>query len=455
MPEFSKSILFQPDGQIAWEGDHECRGEFLPVLNGDLHRSFSWLCVKKPRHASNISGAQVFSVAKSLKFIDSTGCIKGCYNILPNGVLMNEVVEKFNNYHCSKLRAEKMEFPYLFDNSDPLVNKLTEHYAKQDRIFSLEKSDYKLCYAADPNLFMWLKDKTFATTDLPYTIYSPLPGFRKWKTGEIGLMKRFYQYPIPDIHMICLEEQAQAQLLNWIVLNSESMTYWIGKDWSAFMDINEEYLDRHPSIGGDIAKKLNHYFLMNVSKQSQAYYSFRIGLMVDAGYDNVMFFNLQMDETNGRRFRIFDDRGASVSIIHGTLVGGWPKMIPIYIGRGLAGISSKVLPIEFSPVQITIFTLSSECLAYAKELGSQMSVYFRMDIELTPELSLSIKQLIDNWQEYYIIIGPNEVATKEIKIQSWLKREAFAIADFIALYKHRLSNRDRIDNRIPQCIKNL
>lgn len=452
---FEMTQLFGPDGTLLAQGAGS--GNRFPVdsLPEDAPRDLlAQLYGKSPLHP-RVSGKQIYQVAEDLQFLDRKGAEKGFYHILPNAHLLNRIMESFNRQHLNALGAEQVTFPMVFDRMSPGLQSLTADYEAQGRIFPIGtdgKKQLRLAYAADPGLFSWLSQRRFSPESIPLALYSPTQGFRKWKKGELGLLNRYNQYLIPDLHLLTEPQLALEKYLQCVRLNAEFIRFWMEEDWCHLLETDVESLTEMPGLGSWMAREIGQYTLMRVYRKRPRYYNLKSGFMVNAGYQPLMFYNLQLDDTNGERFDIRLQDGIPLTILHATVAGSWPKILPIFIGRALAGLRPRSLPLEWAPTQVAVLPVQPEDKVFSEAFARQLeSTGLRVKVE-SPDRPLGrrLKSLRQQWQSHYTVIGAAERQGKTPLIESPGAKGGIAWPDFIRQNRKRLDRCRPSDNRVPR-----
>jgi threonyl-tRNA synthetase len=426
--DFVRAELFSPEGDLLWSGDPARQGECVPCAAGQASEgALAELCGTVPSTTSEMSCTRqkVLSLAEDLGFVGREGCVRGFLVILPSGMLVEQCAEAFNRQHLEGLSAVRMQFPLVFDRGQEDLEDLTESYERQHRMFRLGSGDesLRLAYAADPGFFGWLRGRTLRREALPYAIFSPTPAFRRWKSGEIGGFDHLRQYDVPDVHVLCEEGDALARYERCVELAAEGARFWVGEGFVQFVDVVEDFYGRMPAAGARAARAARQHTLVRVLARRPRYYAFRSGIMIPAGFGLVMLYNLQYDDTNAERFGIHTDSGdgEGVVILHATVAGGWPKLLPIFLGRGLAGLGPKVLPVELAPLQVACVPLAERHRACAGSWVERLRQSgFRAGI-VEPEGSLGqrLKRLRASWQPFHAVIGDREAAGEEPRFLSF------------------------------------
>jgi threonyl-tRNA synthetase len=445
LPTILRTQLLDPAGEVAWEGPPSARQEVVPLVVGTrAEHAIVALVGGDPSgdHDPLCSRHDVMQLAEQLGFLSRDGCLRGFVVVLPKGALFDRCVEAFNRAHLAELEASRIDFPFVFDLTRPGLTDLTRSYEEQGRMYRLGGPDEnaRLIYAADPSLFSWLAGRRLRATDLPYTIYSPLPVFRRWQSGEVGI-DRMRQYPVPDLHILCAAGGAP-QAYEWVVRTAAANArFWVQEEFALFLDVLEDAYERDRGFGARLARAAGQYTVVNVIDERPRYYAAQSGLMVHAGFGLVQLYNFQWDDTNGERFDIRVAGGEPAAVIHTTIAGGWPKLLPVVLGRGLAGFAPAVVPIELSPVQVACLPVAERheapATAYAERLraaGLRAAVRDRTSRPLGQRLH----QVRRSWLPYHAVLGDREVRDEEPVITSSVEPHGSTVDALLAKWGDRL-----------------
>lgn len=404
-------ILYQlcdPEGKCVHTGTSATLPMHLPmtpVERGALKRLLGVKSDIRPVRASEVRRS-----AERLGFIDSQGCVPGFFNVLPRGGFLESCIEQFNRRHAAELGAVSIEFPIVFDHSSAEMQELTRSYEHDGRMFRLGEPDEtrRLAYAADPGLFNWLRGRILNPNRLPFVIVSHLKAMRRWKSGELGNLDHLRQYPLSDLHIIVTNDVALPNYLTNTRLGAEGARFWAGEDWVMFVDVTAHFLSRVPDVGSAIARAAEKWTLIRVYPGATRYYSMRSGIIVDAGYADVMLYNMQWDEENPRRFRIRSADEKPLVVLHGNMVTGWPLLLPILIGRTLSNLSPLGFPVEIAPVQASVLPVRERHLEDAKTWIATHR-YLRTQL-LGPERTLRrrLQEVRDSLCPIFLILGDRE-----------------------------------------------
>jgi Anticodon binding domain len=397
--------ILDGEGSTIWRGPAENAPQDHAAINALLGEG-----VKE-----NIHRAQVLQTAEELGFVSRKGTPKGFLNILPRGTALQSKVDAFNARHIESLHAVRIDFPSIYEIANsPSLQNLTHSYETQGRVFHIDNptGKWRLAYAADPGLLTYLEGRILDPKALPYAIASPMSVFRRYQSGECGGLDKNREYYLPDLHILCGDDSRETFVKN-LTLASEGAKFWerSPEHIALFIDVLAEFLTSWPTLGEELARAAGIRTLIRTFATRPRYYAFRAGIVLYTGVGAVMLYNFQWDDTNPGRFHISRSDGGNVVLIHATLAAGWPKLLPWIIGRGLTGLSPKIIPAELDSPELTILPVRTEHTKHAVTLAADLQSKGRdvqIDGEVIP-LGARVRRLRNRWTAYHIVIGPREI----------------------------------------------
>jgi threonyl-tRNA synthetase len=439
MAHIAYSEVLSPEGDVVWRGAPEDRNRAVVTLGAWPSTALAALC--RVSDLPSCTRGEVRDAAERLKFVSRQGTNNGFLVVLPRATLVDQVIEAFNLPHLAELRASRIDFPLLFSRADPATRALIDGYERQGRMFRIAEpdSDLRLAYAADPGLFAWLAGRRLRRADLPYTVYSPMPVFRRWQSGELSLDK-MRQYPVPDVHILCPGRDASAEYQRAVTYAARSLRFWVGEDFAQSVDLVEDSPAKVAGLAGKLARAATCYTLVNVLSSRPRYYSVKGGLMVYAGFGTVMLYNFQLDDANGERFGFRVDDGEPATVIHATLAGGWPKMLPLVLGRGLADIGPRAIPAELAWHQIVCVPVADRHLAHARNWADRLrdlGLRAGVPTDAAGPLGRRLAGLREEWQPLRVVVGDRETAGPVV-VEANDGKCSLPLEEFLLRYQQRL-----------------
>lgn len=422
--------VFDGSGQVAWRGLMQDYAKYVEPIFGD---NLALTCSAELTDIPSCSKNDVMRTAEELGMVSRRGMPKGFLALLPHGKMFESCVDAFNQEHLLRLNVNLIEFPLVFDYGSAPMVELTAPYVEQDRMFALTGPDNKLrlSYAADPNLFAWLESRTLDRACLPYAVYSPQPVFRKFQSGELSI-QRTRQFNVPDIHIWTATEDAGTRYLSALELAAEGTNFWFGSDYVHILDSVIGTRHDNEDFYRGAAKAARGITVVRRISGHSKYYSQKTSVVIYSGYGNVMLYNIQMDEINPRRFDITTDDGQFPTVIHACVAMAGSRMLPLILGRGLAGVGPQIIPPELATTQVVFVPVHAEHTNHARKLadsllasGSRAAV----NTDFQRSLGARLSRLRRAWQPLYSVVGDRERETAPL-----LKSAGRTVADDIGKY---------------------
>ncbi|MFE6982793.1 His/Gly/Thr/Pro-type tRNA ligase C-terminal domain-containing protein [Streptomyces griseus] len=431
-------LIFDGHGRQIWSGSES--GSVQAILSIP-EAGVSVTAVADAEVVPRCSKNDVMRAAEQLQMVSRRGVPKGFLTTLPAGNVFEESVDAFNMAHLAALDVNRIDFPLVFDSGGAAMAELIEPYHLQGRTFTLaDREGLRLSYAADPNLFAWLQGRTLAQDLLPYAVYSPQPVFRNFRTGELSI-QRVRQFTVPDIHILATQDSAADRYLHALELAAESTRFWFDEDYVHVLDSvagtandNEEFYARAGKAAGGIT------VVRRLPSQSK-YYAQKSGVLVWSGYDNVMLYNLQMDDVNPPRFDIRLDGGGHPTVIHACVAMGMSRMLPLILGRGISGISRRVIPVELAPVQVSVVPLRETHVERAGEIAAQLrnaQIRTTIDADVGRPIGARLAKGNQSWRPFFTVVGDRELSQQPLIQDATRTTDAMTPEDFVRLHGERI-----------------
>ncbi len=438
MSDVISALVLGRDGQELWSGAETDLEKFISsVAEGNT-------ALRAMAHDESLlrcSKSEVMRAAETLEFISRKGMPKGFLATLPSGNFFKASVDAFNLPHLKELKTNSIDFPLVFNGSSKAMTELIDPYVRQGRTFELGgRDELMLSYAADPNLFSWLQGSRLDPKQLPYAVYSPQPVFRNFRSGELSI-QRTRQFVVPDIHIVADQDSASDEYIHGVELAVESTRFWFGEDFVHVLDSVVGSANDTEEFYARVGKATAGITVVRRLAQRPKYYAQKTGIMLWSGYDNVMLYNLQLDEVNPVRFDIRVDGGGHPTVIHACVAMGLSRMLPILLGRGIAGISEKTFPVELSANQVTVFPLTPGNMPRARAVEDELNdagVRTRIDMEFNSQIGARVTKLRRLWEAKYVVVGDREMDSLPLIEDVSRSVKPTTIDSFIGLHGDRI-----------------
>jgi threonyl-tRNA synthetase len=425
------TYVLSPDGEVSWCGPYLKRAEALNSLPVDIqNRTIFRAALGCPDSGPKISAGAVSAEMKRLAFLDNTGNAAGFVTVLPSALHVERCLERFHAPIIQALNPAEIDLPVVFDSSRADVRELISHYEAQKAMFEVfdgTPRQLKLSYAADPGLFSWMRGRKLRAESLPFTVFTATKYIRNLLSGATNGLNRVRQFSFPETHSFISSENMLDRYSWHTGLLASGMNFWFPSDWIHAIEITDEHLKRYPDFLQNMAKSSGQYTIGHICTEVKLYYSVKTMMLVDGGFDMVMLYNMQWDDTNGSLFRISTDRDGPVSILHGTLIGGAARLLPSIVGRALAAGAPVFLPPELTDPPLTLVILDgADSNAITSIQRTLLDWGVEPEILKAERIGDAIREIRRRGQAYFSVIGPREKDFNLLTIQqtSDMQREA-------------------------------
>lgn len=442
---FSRQELYGPDGSLLWcsNGSASSRAttDVTHLPEGSHHAVVADL-LGISEDTRRTSLAEIMAESERLDLLSRRGCLPGFITVLPRGAFLHQAIEAVNEAHAARLDATRMEFPLVFDRRDADMASLTGRYEHQERMFRLHDASrqLRLSYAADPGLFAWLRGRRLHTDRLPYVIYTPMPAFRRRRSGETDLLT-LNQYTLPDFHALCVEDEGYATY-TWLLREAATTSrFFFGESWAHFLEIAPDLAARYPHIAGQLASVAGQFTVARYATERTRYFALKGGIDVSCGAGPVMLFNFQWDDTNGEKFDFRTLDGQAVTVIHSTLAGGWPKVLPTVVGQALAGWTPREMPVELTPDPVTVLPVEPRNTGVASGAVDNLrrnGVPAILGEGGRRSVGARVHRLRQRWGPFHTVAGDREAAGAPLTIIRTVNAESFSAETFVSRFRDRL-----------------
>jgi threonyl-tRNA synthetase len=433
--------LYDPQGNRVWDEDSQPVQAALELVEG---RPGGAVVHELLGHESarGCAPAEILATIERLEFVSRAGCAPGFAVVLPKGVVFEQALETLDRAHARSLDATRMELPLVFERSGAELVDLTASFESQGRMFRFEgrDRDLRLAYAADPMLFGLLRGRRLDASRLPYVVYTPLPVFKRWQTGELGLTT-MRQYTLPDIHALCVPADALATYGAFLERAASSARFLFEEEWAQFLEVSPELGARFPALGSTLAAAAGRYTLVRRVERRTRYFDLKGGIDVHIGAGTVMLFNFQWDETSSERFDFRTEEGEPLAVVHSTLIGGWTKVLSAIVGQALSKQRPRTIPVELAPVQVAVVPVGAEHREAAERVAAELRERGLRVAGLAPSsksLGARIKLLREAWNPFHAVVGDREAEGMPVVLRRPIGEGQWSVDELLAEFGARI-----------------
>jgi threonyl-tRNA synthetase len=219
---------------------------------------------------------------------------------------------------------------------------------------------------------------------------------------------------VPDVHIWTAPEDTGTRYLQVLALAAEGTDFWFGRDYLHILDSVAGTAHDDDGFYRDAARAAGGVTIVRRRPEQSKYYSQKTAIVIYSGYDNVMLYNIQLDETNPRRFGITTDAGQFPTVIHACVAMAGSRLLPLILGRGLAGVAPQVIPPELATTQVVFVPVRAEHTDRARTLAESLpaaGVRTAVNTDFQRSFGARLSRLRREWQPLYSVVGDRELDT--------------------------------------------
>lgn len=168
------------------------------------------------------------------------------------------------------------------------------------------------------------------------------------------------------------------------------------------------------------------------------YFALKGGIDVHCGAGPLMLFNFQWDDTNSERFDFRTTDGEAVTVIHSTLAGGWPKVLPAVVGQALSGWTPREMPVGLTPDPVTVLPVKpkdTDVAADAVDRLRRSGVPAALGEVGRKSLGARVHRLRQRWGPFHSAVGDREAAGSPLSITRTAKDDSFSAEMFVRKFR--------------------
>lgn len=370
----------------------------------------------------------------------------------PKGLLMRDLILKFQEDLARKYGAFKILNPLIYRLSIPDIKKLLGEFHERDYRWMEGNEELILRFASDPGAFPYMQKLTFSYKHLPIKEYEEAICFRKEQSGELVGLRRVRNFLMTDVHAFCKDEgQAREEYRKLSVLCKNLMDSIISKGrWVLGWEIVEDFYERNKHWILDIIKQLKVPSLIKLMKERSHYYSLKNEYQsIESDEANSQISTVQFDVVNGKRFNICytDEQGNKKPcvILHCSTFGSIERTLcSILENAAIDEQAGKppMLPLWLSPTQVRAIPVSEKHLEYANKIAKQIEKEnIRIDID---DRGMTVPKKVSDaekeWILYSLVIGDKEKKSGKLMVRDRGKGKQvqMTIKELIKLIKDKV-----------------
>ncbi|WBW99743.1 threonine--tRNA ligase [Oceanirhabdus sp. W0125-5] len=353
--------------------------------------------------------------------------------LLPKGAKIVQLLQRFvedeearRGYHITKT-------PLMAKSDLYKVSGHWDHY--RDGMFIIgDKEDEENAMALRPMTcpfqFMAYKNRQRSYRDLPLRYAETSTLFRNESSGEMHGLIRVRQFTISEGHLVCTNDQLEAEIRGVIdlvnfMMNTlgiqDDVTYqfskWDPNNKKKYIGSEEDW----ERTQDNMRNILDHIGLNYVEVEGEAAF---YGPKLDIQFKNVhgkedTIITVQVDFALAERFEMTyidkDGQKKHPIVIHRTSIGCYERTLAMLIEK-YAG----AFPTWLAPVQAKILPLSEKYHDYAHEVMNELQKYgMRVEIdERAEKIGYKIREARLERVPYLLVVGQQEAEEGKVSVRS-------------------------------------
>lgn len=368
--------------------------------------------------------------------------------LLPKGAKVVQLLQRFVEDEEAKRGYHLTKTPLMAKSDLYKVSGHWDHY--RDGMFVMgdpedEENAMALRPMTCPFQFMAYKNKQRSYRDLPLRYGETSTLFRNESSGEMHGLIRVRQFTISEGHIVCTNDQLEAEIREVIdlidyMMNTlgiqDDVTYqfskWDPNNKAKYIGSEEDW----ERTQDNMRNILDHIGLNYVEAEGEAAF---YGPKLDIQFKNVhgkedTIITVQVDFALAERFEMSyidtDGQKKHPTVIHRTSIGCYERTLAMLIEK-YAG----AFPTWIAPVQAKILPLSEKYHEYAHEVMNKLHKYgIRVEIdERAEKIGYKIREARLERIPYLLVVGQNEAEEGKVSVRSRVNGDEGAqdVKDFI------------------------
>jgi threonyl-tRNA synthetase len=316
----------------------------------------------------------------------------------------------------------------MFSLDEPAVKEHADLFG--DRLYSIDtgKRSFILRYAACHQQFAMMRNWNMSYRQLPFGAFEVADSYRLEQSGETMLCFRTRRLNMPDLHVICKDENEARDYFKVLDHRIFSEVEALGREYDMLVNFSsKKAYDENKHLILDLCRHHDRPALIHFYPEGINYY-----WTVNIEYHIMDQMNrareigtVQIDVGNAKRFGITyaDEKAERVNpvILHTAVIGTIERYLYTLLDTAV-GIEKKgvpgYLPTWINPEQVRLMPVSESHLPKAKEMAEHlMSKGIRVSVDDTDAtVGKKVRRSKQDWCSYAAVIGDKESEGGELSV---------------------------------------
>ncbi len=371
---------------------------------------------------------------RKLELVDyEPGSDPGNLRFYPKGRFVKGLIERWVTQAVKEYGGMEIEAPIMYDIEHPSLKSYLNRFPARQYTIQTPNKKVFLRFAACFGQFLMAHDAQISYKQLPIKLYEMTRySFRVEQHGELTGLRRLRAFTMPDCHAFCADvEKAKEEMLRRFEL-CRKIQEGIGFDVPGGLEfairITSDFWEHNKEFLKGMVKKWGKPALIEMWDKRFFYFIMKYEWnFVDALDKCSALTTDQIDVENAERYGItYVDENSKKQfpiILHCSPSGAVERVMYALLER--AALWEKegklpMLPVWLAPTQVRIIPVSIERhLKLAETLVEKFAEHqIRADIDdRTESVGKRIRSAGQEWVPYTLVIGDNELKSKELMVR--------------------------------------
>lgn len=420
------------------------------------------------KRSSDISPPHA-ELMRKLEFVDyEPGSDAGNLRWYPKGWMVKYLLEEYVKDKTISYGAMPIESPIMYSYTHPAIEKYMHRFPARQYIVKSGTDNYFLRFAACFGQFLMSSDAMISYHNMPIKLFEMTHySFRREQRGELAALRRLRTFTMPDMHTMCEAlPQAQKCFREQFDLSIETLAAFELAYESVFRS-QKDFFEKNKEWFQSMVKARNRPALIELFDKRYAYFICKFEFnIVDNQNKAAALSTVQIDVENAERFDISyvdeNNEPQRPYILHTSISGAIERIVYALLEEAYLDQkqgTAPMLPVWLSPTQIRLLPINDDFIPYCKDLAKKFAdKNIRVDIDdQTERLGKKIRNAEQEWIPYILVIGQNEIDSKELTVrirEEDRKEKKMKVKSLISRIKKETKNRPYVPLTLPRLLSN-
>jgi threonyl-tRNA synthetase len=350
--------------------------------------------------------------------------------LTPHGALMFDLVSDYATQIVNDVDVPMymVKGTNMFSLDEPAVKEHADLFG--DRLYTIDtgKKSFILRYAACHQQFAMMRNWNISYKQLPFGAFEVADSYRLEQSGETMLCFRTRRLNMPDLHVICRDEDNAKDIFKVLDGKIFDEVEAIGREYDMLVNFSsKKAYESNKQLILDLCKKHNRPALIHFYPEGINYY-WTVNIeyhIIDQMKRAREIGTVQIDIGNAKRFGITyaDENGEKINpvILHTAIIGTIERylytVLDTAVGVERTGVPGY-LPTWINPEQVRLMPVSGVHLEQAVKMAKKLEKKgIRVSVDDTDAtVGKKVRRSKQDWCSYAAVIGDKEAESGELSV---------------------------------------